>query len=149
MTRPIRTVAATLVMAAWLDSGNASANPGSDTHGRVLASGQLADTFEIRSEVPTVVTFQRVTIEPGGKTGWHTHPGNLLVVVAAGELTHTGADTCADHVYRSGEAFIESGGANVHEGRNLGMEPVILYVAYVTPLGRPMRLEADDPGCGF
>ena len=31
------------------------------------------------------IVFQVLTIQPGGFTGWHTHPGPTLVAVAAGE----------------------------------------------------------------
>ena len=44
--------------------------------------------------------------------------------------------------------FIEPAGEqHVHIGRNLGTEPVVLYVAYVLPTGSPLSLDADDPGC--
>ena len=31
------------------------------------------------------IVFQVLTIQPGGFTGWHTHPGPTLVAVAGGE----------------------------------------------------------------
>jgi quercetin dioxygenase-like cupin family protein len=34
-----------------------------------------------------------VTIQPGGRTGWHTHAGKVLAVVKAGTLTLRRAKT--------------------------------------------------------
>ena len=39
--------------------------------------------------------------QPGGSTGWHTHPGPSLIIVTKGVLTEYEGDdpTCAPHVY--------------------------------------------------
>ena len=93
----------------------------------------------------TDFVFQEVMIEPGGHTGWHTHPGRLLVVVKSGTFTRVTAN-CRARTYTAGRAFVETTG--VHEGRNLDPSvPVDLLITYVTPRTSPLRTEADPPRC--
>jgi quercetin dioxygenase-like cupin family protein len=135
--------------AGMAKAGNATlAKGGSGAHAVAMAAGTTASGVSIRTKKRTTLTFQRVTIDPGGSTGWHTHPGQLLVVVASGELTRSTAN-CRSRTYRAGDALIERGGHDVHEGRNLGSVPVELYVTYVIASGRPLRQDARAPSCGF
>lgn len=47
-----------------------------------------------------------------------------------------------------GQPFAEAAGdRHTHVGRNLGTEPVELYVTYVIPAGAPLSLDAADPHC--
>lgn len=95
---------------------------------------------------PTQVNYREITIEPGAGTGLHCHYGQLIAVVAQGELTHY-ADIYPDgvHVYRTGESIVE-GAEYVHEGRNEGDEDVVLWVTYITPEGKPLA-ETDLTKC--
>ncbi|HEY2763215.1 MAG TPA: cupin domain-containing protein, partial [Pseudonocardiaceae bacterium] len=86
-------------------------------------------------------------IGPGGSTGWHYHSGELIAVVQQGTLTRTLHD-CSVQTRSAGQSFVEfAGKRNVHIGRNLGTEPVELYVTYVLPAGAPLSIDAADPGC--
>jgi quercetin dioxygenase-like cupin family protein len=108
------------------------------------ASGGIADT----APDPTEVTVRTITLAPGGSTGWHSHPGELLAGVQAGALTRQLAD-CSAVTTPAGQAFVEPAGVqHAHVGRNLGTEPVVLYATYVLPAGSPLAVEAPDPGCG-
>src|SRR5262245_43037348 len=55
----------------------------------------------IRSRGMTDVYVQSNTWQPGGSTGWHTHPGPSLVIVTSGTVTAYDGDdtTCTPHVY--------------------------------------------------
>jgi quercetin dioxygenase-like cupin family protein len=122
--------------------------PASGVQATNLAAGGSSGDIRIATKGPTEVTFREITIEPGGSTGWHHHAGELLAVVQAGTLTRQLED-CSVVVSPAGQVFVEpAGGQHVHVGRNLGAEPVVLYVAYVLPAGSPYSEEAADPGCG-
>jgi quercetin dioxygenase-like cupin family protein len=91
--------------------------------------------------------FARITLEPDGSTGWHTHPGPLLVVVESGALTHYDS-RCHSQTYRAGQAFEEPAGRrHVHMGTNRTSTPVVLDVTYIIPRGGPLRDEAPAPRC--
>jgi oxalate decarboxylase/phosphoglucose isomerase-like protein (cupin superfamily) len=37
----------------------------------------------------------------------------------------------------------------VHIGRNLGTDPVVMWVVYIDAAGAPLSVEAPNPGCPF
>ncbi|MFC4612474.1 cupin domain-containing protein [Streptomyces maoxianensis] len=125
----------------------ANATPGSGVTGTVLAQGVSEGTLKLKAKGRTDVVVRTITVAPGGSTGWHHHPGQLLAVVKSGTLTRT-LDDCSVEVTPAGTAFIEPSGAHHrHIGRNLGSEPVVLYVTYLLPKGSPLSIDADAPAC--
>jgi hypothetical protein len=95
---------------------------------------------------------QKIVIGPGGHTGWHSHPGPVVVVVASGELTFYAAEdpTCTGIAYPAGSAFVDPGHGRVHIARNLSTtEDLEFYATYFeVPAGvaGAQRIDAPDPG---
>ena len=96
---------------------------------------------------------QQIRIGPGGTTGWHSHPGPVLVTVKAGELTLVYADdpTCQGRKYSAGQSFVDRGDETVHTALNLGATEVELWATYLVPgdPGSAFRIDAADPACDF
>lgn len=131
-------------------------------HGTILARGSFAEETDIKIKstlggmfhVTNVkdsaqVIVQNVTIEPGAQTGWHSHHGPVIVVVAAGTMTLYQADdpTCTGETYTVGEAFVDPGQGNVHNARNQGADGVSLYATYFdVPAGVGPAIPAANPG---
>jgi quercetin dioxygenase-like cupin family protein len=122
--------------------------------------GELRGKFEshhtevIRVRQARETVMQQITIAPRGHTGWHSHPGPVVVLVKSGELTLYSSDdpTCAGRTYVAGEAFIDNGQGHVHIAYNLNaVHAVELWVTYFdVPIGQPFRLDVPDPGtCSF
>jgi quercetin dioxygenase-like cupin family protein len=125
----------------------ASATPGTGVSATVLGKGTSHSTIKVTNGGPTDVVVRHIVIEPGGSTGWHYHPGELIAVVHKGTLTRTLED-CSVQTNSPGQSFVEAAGDNhAHVGHNLGTEPVELYVTYVIPAGAPLAIDATDPGC--
>ncbi len=125
----------------------ASATPGSGVNGTVLGKGTSNDTIEVKNESRPEIVVRHIVIEPGGSTGWHYHRGQLIAVVSKGTLTRTLED-CSVQVSSAGQSLAEAAGdSHAHSGRNLGAEPVELYVTYVIPTSAPLSIDAHDPGC--
>src|SRR3712207_2627562 len=58
------------------------------------------------TSAPCDTAYQQLTIQPGGHTGWHTHPGPTFVAIAQGEGTlYHGVSGCPSHKYGPGTAF--------------------------------------------
>lgn len=98
--------------------------------------------------------MQQITIGPGGHTGWHSHPGPVVVLVKAGALTFYSGDdqACTPRTYTAGQAFVDSGQGHVHIARNLSTtDNLELWATYFdVPAGAPFRLDRTDPGnCTF
>ena len=91
---------------------------------------------------------REITIQPGGSTGWHYHDGRVFGVVREGTLTRNMAD-CSVIASPAGSAVTEdSGSDHAHIGRNLGPEPLVLWIDYIQPAGTPLSVDVPDPGCG-
>jgi uncharacterized cupin superfamily protein len=98
------------------------------------------------------VYVQSNTWTPGGSTGWHSHPGDSLIIVTAGTVTdYEGHDPgCKPHVYKTGMGFVDRGGSHVHILRNEGAVEAQTIAVQLIPAGQPRRIEVADPGnCHF
>lgn len=157
-------MAATAALA--LVTGPAVATPGAGVVGVVMARGDFADPVDIKLKVtdgsqevihaPNArqTVMQSIVFSPGGHTGWHSHPGPVVVLVKSGELTlyasHDG--TCEARTYTTGQAFIDRGQGHAHIGVNsaAGVNTELWVTYFDVPPGLPFRLDAADPGnCGF
>jgi hypothetical protein len=90
---------------------------------------------------------------PVASTGWHSHPGNSLIIVTAGTLTdYEGHDpTCTPHVYTAGMGFVDPGDGHVHIIRNEGSAVAQTIAVQLIPAGQPRRIDVSPaPGnCPF
>lgn len=99
-----------------------------DTVQRLMSCGTAA---------PCDIAFQQLTIAPGGHTGWHTHPGPTFVSVAQGEGTlYHGTSGCPANKYGAGTSFFQPS-TEVHNFRNEGATPLVVYALYYLPSGTP------------
>lgn len=111
--------------------------------------GTTVETLSKNAVDGTEYTVVRITVEPGGSTGWHYHPGEVYGVIRQGTLTHYDSGCVADAVYNTGSAVAEGIGSDaVHDGRNQGSAPVILEATYINPVGTQLSVDVPAPaGC--
>ena len=119
----------------------ASASPGQGvTAENFVSAAQLLEVAHINQERvkfqtkdSTVVRVQRLTFAAGGFTGWHRHPGVLVVAVQSGSVTLVDSD-CTSKTYGpgmpDGAVFID-GFDHSHEARSAS--GATLWVTYVAP----------------
>jgi len=132
---------AVALLAVAPTTGTATATPSVGTSAVILSQSTVDGIDYITREI---------TIAPGGSTGWHYHDPVVYGIVRSGTLTHTLADCSEDGIFGAGAAVAEGQGPDhVHLGRNLGAEPVVMWVSYVAPTGTPSSVSMPDPGCGF
>ena len=90
--------------------------------------------------------------QPGGTTGWHTHPGHSLIIVTAGTVTtYEGDDpSCTAHVYTVGMGFVDEGGDHVHVIRNEDAVEARTVAVQLIPAGATRRVDATpNTACSF
>jgi hypothetical protein len=111
-----------------------------------------SDRIKLQTKDATDVRVQTITYGPGGRTGWHHHPGFALVAVQSGEVTVFDPE-CNSTTYGpnspNGAAFTEYGDRPL-EVRNLTNATATIYAALVAPDADPpvFRVEDDPPaGC--
>lgn len=95
---------------------------------------------------------QSNTWQPGGKTGWHSHPGHSLIVITSGTVTNYESDEagCPPHVYTAPATFVDAGGSHLHMVRNETGQLATGYAVQLIPAGATRRIDADaPPNCPF
>ena len=161
-----RLVSAVVAAAATALASSVLATQGSGTTGVVAARAAFADivdlkfsirddyrgrdNIQVRNAGDTVM--QQITFEPGGYSGWHSHPGPAVVLVASGQLTFYDGDdeSCSGRTFSAGQALIDPGQGHVHFAVNQGSIPTVVWVTYfdVPPGtgGMGVRVDAPAPG---
>jgi quercetin dioxygenase-like cupin family protein len=114
---------------------------------------QPGHRVKIKTQGVSDVYVTRNVIDPGGQSGWHTHPGPSLIIVAAGEITAYDGDdpTCTPKRYKAGDGFIDPGDGHVHLLRNETMAPAETVAVQIIPQAATRRLDTTPaPGyCAF
>ena len=112
-----------------------------------IKRGRGTEVAHVRE--PSDVLVARLTFQPGGSVGWHTHHGPVIVTVASGALTLIDADDCERRVYAAGTAFVDPGQGHVHLAFNDTTGETVAYATFLdVPAGQPATIPADNPGCG-
>jgi hypothetical protein len=150
-----------------LYTGKALATPSSGFMGTTVAVGRFGEFDVFNKLIPhgdnvwlslqktkgsSDAYVQSNVWQPGGHTGWHTHPGHSLIIVTAGAVTaYEGNDpTCKPTVYTQGMGFVDPGGDHVHLIRNEGTVPASTITFQLIPAGAMRRIDVADPGnCRF
>lgn len=120
----------------------------------VQARGTLADKqivnsksgVHLKTKGSVDVVTQQIVMAAGGSTGWHSHPGPVLVTVKSGALRLIYADdtTCEGTVYEAGDSFVDRGDEVAHIARNASTsENVEFWATYLVPggPGRAFRID--------
>jgi quercetin dioxygenase-like cupin family protein len=156
------------VAGAVASVGSAGATPPSGFTGTTLALGRLGDIQVFnhmfagapkrlwlsmqKTKGPSDLYVQSNVWQPGGTTGWHTHPGHSLIIVTAGTVTaYEGHDpSCTPHVYTTGMAFVDEGGDHVHVIRNEDAVEARTIAVQLIPAAATRRIDAAaNPDCPF
>jgi quercetin dioxygenase-like cupin family protein len=98
----------------------------------------------VTTDGPANFIVQDVVYGPGGHTGWHSHPGILLITVIEGSIEWYDS-LCNRHVYNTGDSFTE--GSQHHYYRTLGNANSRTIVTYVIGKGLPRRVDDPEPAC--
>jgi quercetin dioxygenase-like cupin family protein len=107
--------------------------------------------IDLKTKDNTDLLVTNLAIAAGGHSGWHSHPGPVLVIVKTGAVTLYQADdpTCTGKRYTAGTVFVEEGGV-VHIARNEGSVDETMVASSFLPAGAPGRIDEEAPGnCAF
>ena len=152
-----RVASAVAIGACALISAPALSSTGSGVTSTVLATGNLDETvnfnhtrLKFQTKGPTDVRVQKLEFAAGAYTGWHHHPGIVIVTVASGVITVVQHD-CSTKNYGAGTG----NGSVFVEGHDEPMEARsaaggVVYATYVAPDATPpvFRIEDAAQTCG-
>jgi quercetin dioxygenase-like cupin family protein len=131
------------------------ASPGSGVTPTTYVTSDLTDIVDFnhnrvkfQTKDATTVRVQKLEFAPGGYTGFHHHPGVVIVSVQSGSLTLVDG-SCATEVHGAGSVFVE-GEDHVHQAVSPGGATV--YVTYIvprdySPANEKFRVEEQVPFC--
>jgi len=108
--------------------------------------------IDLNAKAETDIVVQKVTFPSGASSGWHTHPGPVLITVTKGTLTFYEASdpTCSPNVLSAGRTLVDESEENHgHLARNEGKDPAETAVTIFLPKGAPTRndLVPEPPNC--
>ena len=145
-----------VALVGTLTAAVALGSPGSGTTPTNLVTANFDHTVHINSDRvkfetkdSTDVRVQRLVFAAGSFSGWHHHPGLVLVTVESGSVTLWQAD-CSSVTYGpglpAGAVFAEGGDEPVQATSTSGATN---YVVFVAPNADPpvFRVEDDPPPC--
>jgi quercetin dioxygenase-like cupin family protein len=101
---------------------------------------------ELKAKGGLEVVVRSFAYEAGSYTGWHRHPGPVLIQVVQGTVTFFEADApCTPIVVRAGEGYLDNGEVG-HIGRNLSGAFAKDVTIYLAPPGTQVsQLRVDMP----
>ena len=132
----------------------AVASPGSGVTSTTFVTANFDETTHVNSDRvkfqtkdATDVRVQQLVFAPGAFSGWHHHPGVLVVTVASGLITLTDS-SCNSKTYGpgspNGAVFVEGGDEPIEASSAGGATN---FVTTITPDGEAPRIEDDVPAC--
>ncbi len=164
--RTMKPILIAVALAATIYAGLGWATSGSGTSSTLLGRGTFDNAFKVERELdqpnqeweveveakPNLdVATQIITFQPGGHSGWHSHPGPVFITVMSGTMTFYSSDdpTCSPIVRTAGQGFLDAG-EHAHIARNESDAPATNVVTYFAPKGAALRIDQPRPGnCPF
>lgn len=156
MPASIRLACVTAVAAAFVGPSVAWASPPSNWSAQLLTASHFQETALINSERikfqtkdPTDTYEVTLTWQANGTSGWHHHPGMVLVQVASGlvDVTRIVRGQCVTTQYGvgspNGSTFTE--GDTMHVGTSA--QGAVAYATAVIEAGAPSRVDDSAPAC--
>jgi hypothetical protein len=108
-----------------------------------------SDRVKLETKEPTDVLIQKIVTDPGGDSGWHHHPGMVMVAVQSGELT-VWDSSCNQTTYGpglpNGSVWVETEDEPVKVTSTGGATS---YATFLAPSADPpvFRIEDEPPPC--
>jgi len=168
-TRPVVVAACimfAMVIGGWLSGVNHREASALQPAGTPVATVSAVSNEVLVHASPAAVhnpelALGRVTLLAGAVLPPHYHPGTQIAVIVQGTLTYTvfsgtielyrhGSISTEPEIIaagetvsvRSGDALIETPGA-VHQGRNIGATPVVIYLSTLFPADSARAIIVD------
>jgi quercetin dioxygenase-like cupin family protein len=140
---------ATPTVGAWynvvLSTGTAARDI--NTHSHVVLPGLEEDFSAVAvTDGASNIIQQEIKFSPGGTTGWHTHPGIVLLTLAADSGPVDWYDSrCGRTVYNAGDSWTE--GTKLHDVVNRGSIDAHFLVTYIVAKDVAKRTDQAAPRC--
>jgi len=115
---------------------------------QTLGRGTYMSNGSLPLEQGLDVVVSKITVVPGGSSGWHSHPGGAIAIVQQGELTlyESVGNHCDVTTYTQGQSFVERP-SDVVNAVNTGSTDFIVVATFPgVPVGGSSRIDRPNPG---
>ncbi len=173
LAKPLALLAVATLLPACSDDGHSGTAPpttprftvGSGSQSTLLGRATFSDErgnfkvkritgdwhVEVKAQPELDLAVQQIVFQPGGQSGWHSHPGPVFIQVVSGTMTFYESDdpSCTPIVRTAGQGFLDVG-EHAHIARNETGAPATNVVTYLAPPGAALRIDQPRPGnCPF
>ena len=133
-------------------AGSVQATPPVNWTGTSLVTANLDDSartnderIKFQTKDPTDTQVVRLEWSAKGSSGWHHHPGMVIVQVASGSIDVTRVENgrCETKTYGAGSTFVEGDFAHV----GVSTSGAVAYATAIIRDGQPGRINDDVPPC--
>jgi quercetin dioxygenase-like cupin family protein len=128
----------------------ASGSPGSGFTSVPIARAQSGHVFAVVQHKGNDIVVAQNHDDPGGFTGWHSHPGLAVITLQAGQVTlysePVGGGKCSAHTYSAGQVFLERPNDEENIVNTGGVPAVAGATFFNVPHGGPAFIDRPDPG---
>jgi quercetin dioxygenase-like cupin family protein len=142
-----------VIGAIFLSTSTVVATPGSGFGATTVSKGTLAGPVKLEglglklsTNATTDMVIQQINIDPGGQSGWHQHPGLVLVTVVSGAV-YVQVECEPAQMFSVGQSFVEPPLTTVKVSNVSATAPGRNFATLVVPAGRALRIEAPAPDC--
>lgn len=146
-SRRVRAVAAgaTLILTSAALLSAAQATAPTKFSAVVLVDGRLPTGGHYRTE-RGAIEVDRISVRPGGHSGWHSHEGTVLLAVKRGTLVNyvSRDGRCVKTRLQAGQTLLEEPG-EVHMARNEGSRDVVFVAVNNYRKGGLTAADSDRP----
>ena len=137
------------VLLRGLMTGVALATSGSGVTSTLLSAGTFTSNAHAKQSANADAQIVDVAFDPGGYTGWHSHPGAEVGTVKSGSVTlkRVRGEVCSVDTYTAGQAFVaypQDTFIVMNASATESAEMVV--VLFDIPTGGPNRIDRPDPG---
>lgn len=154
--------AAIFVVAAVVGAPT-SATPASGFVAAPVAAGNFGSDLDVKADKiehwdltlkakdDTLTGINRVTVQPGGHSGWHSHPIPIFLTVTVGEIQWFDGSNplCPAKTYHVGDSFVEPAN-RVHNVVNATGSVAEFYAVRFNPDGITFFIDQPEPNnCAF
>lgn len=142
-------VASAITGLAWATAGSGASStlvgpPATFEGFKVKREATNGWEMELEAKQGVKVSTQTIVFQPGGQSGWHTHPGPVFISVKEGTMTFYD-ENCHAVVRMAGQGFLDTG-EHAHMARNETATPATNVVTYFAPPTAPaLRIDAPPP----
>ena len=156
-------IAAAIVGAGGVALAPVSATPASGFVAAPVAAGNFGSDLDVKADKiehwdltlkakdDTLTGINRVTVQPGGHSGWHSHPIPIFLTVTVGEIQWFDGSNplCPAKTYHVGDSFVEPAN-RIHNVVNATGSVAEFYAVRFNPNGITFFIDQPEPNnCAF